>query len=222
MASGSQKSLWFLSKSLSVILTSLALSNSMPLVATATTIMGMDIDQVTNGSELIFEGEVILRKILRASDSGTINTYVTFSIFDVVKGDYEGNTIELKFAGGSIGNESVNVNGLRIPEEGEQGLYFVESITRDLINPLIGWSQGHFIIQEENGLRGVYTLDARAVIDIQSVSSIPLAIKRLSTTIKSDSDVAAGVSVGKSRTNIAEEKPLLIDELKHRILEMIK
>ena len=62
MASGSQKSLWFLSKSLSVILTSLALSNSMPLVATATTIMGMDIDQVTNGSEFIFEGEVIFEK----------------------------------------------------------------------------------------------------------------------------------------------------------------
>ena len=217
---GSQQSMIFLRKLLPIMLSFLAYSSSMPLVAT--TIMGLDVDQIANEAELIFEGEVLAHETFRASQSETINTYVTFSILDIVKGDYQGNTIELKFAGGSIGNESVNVNGLRIPKEGEQGLYFVESVNRNLINPLIGWSQGHFIIQEKNGRRIVYAPDGRPIIDIQSLSSIPIAIKRLSGTIKSDSDVATGVSVSENGTDITAERPLLVDELKDKVLEMIK
>jgi len=54
------------------------------------------------------------------------------------------------------------------------------------------------------------------------LSSIPLAIKRLSGTIKSDSDVATGVSVSENGTDITAERPLLVDELKDKVLEMIK
>ena len=209
-----------LHKFLSKILILSILANSKSLFAT--TVLKMDIDQIVIKAELVFEGEVLLRESRREPNSGIINTYVTFSILDVIKGSYGANTIELKFAGGSIGNEVVEVNGLLIPVEGEQGIYFVESINRNLITPLIGWSQGHFIVQEENGRRIVYTVDNRPVTDIQSVSSIPSTIKKLSSVIKSDSDVAAGVLVGENQEVITLEEPLLVEELKSRVLEMIK
>ena len=207
-------------KFLSKILILSILANSKSLFAT--TVLKMDIDQIAIKAELVFEGEVLLRESRREPNSGIINTYVTFSILDVIKGSYGANTIELKFAGGSIGNEVVEVNGLLIPVEGEQGIYFVESINRNLITPLIGWSQGHFIVQEENGRRIVYTVDNRPVTDIQSVSSIPPTIKKLSSVIKSDSDVATGVLVGENQEVITLEEPLLVEELKSRVLEMIK
>ena len=207
-------------KFLSKILILSVLANSKSLFAT--TVLKMDIDQIAIKAELVFEGEVLLRESRREPNSGIINTYVTFSILDVIKGSYGANTIELKFAGGSIGNEVVEVNGLLIPVEGEQGIYFVESINRNLITPLIGWSQGHFIVQEENGRRIVYTVDNRPVTDIQSVSSIPPAIKKMSSVIKSDSDVATGVLVGENQEVITLEEPLLVEELKSRVLEMIK
>ena len=207
-------------KFLSKILILSILANSKSLFAT--TVLKMDIDQIAIKAELVFEGEVLLRESRREPNSGIINTYVTFSILDVIKGSYGANTIELKFTGGSIGNEVVEVNGLLIPAEGEQGIYFVESINRNLITPLIGWSQGHFIVQEENGRRIVYTVDNRPVTDIQSVSSIPPAIKKLSSVIKSDSDVATGVLVGENQEVITLEEPLLVEELKSRVLEMIK
>ena len=207
-------------KFLSKILILSILANSKSLFAT--TVLKMDIDQIAIKAELVFEGEVLLRESRREPNSGIINTYVTFSILDVIKGSYGANTIELKFAGGSIGNEIVEVNGLLIPEEGEQGIYFVESINRNLITPLIGWSQGHFIVQEENGRRIVYTVDNKPVTDIQSVASIPPTIKKLSSAIKSDSDVAAGVLVSENQEVITLEEPLLVEELKSRVLEMIK
>ena len=207
-------------KFLSKILILSILVNSKSLFAT--TVLKMDIDQIAIKAELVFEGEVLLRESRREPNSGIINTYVTFSILDVIKGSYGANTIELKFTGGSIGNEVVEVNGLLIPVEGEQGIYFVESINRNLITPLIGWSQGHFIVQEENGRRIVYTVDNRPVTDIQSVSSIPPAIKKMSSVIKSDSDVATGVLVGENQEVITLEEPLLVEELKSRVLEMIK
>ncbi len=207
-------------KFLSKILILSILANSKSLFAT--TVLKMDIDQIAIKAELVFEGEVLLRESRREPNSGIINTYVTFSILDVIKGSYGANTIELKFTGGSIGNEVVEVNGLLIPAEGEQGIYFVESINRNLITPLIGWSQGHFIVQEENGRRIVYTVDNRPVTDIQSVSSIPPTIKKLSSVIKSDSDVATGVLVGENQEVITLEEPLLVEELKSRVLEMIK
>ena len=207
-------------KFLSKILILSILANSKSLFAT--TVLKMDIDQIAIKAELVFEGEVLLRESRREPNSGIINTYVTFSILDVIKGSYGANTIELKFTGGSIGNEVVEVNGLLIPAEGEQGIYFVESINRNLITPLIGWSQGHFIVQEENGRRIVYTVDNRPVTGIQSVSSIPPTIKKLSSVIKSDSDVATGVLVGENQEVITLEEPLLVEELKSRVLEMIK
>ena len=186
----------------------------------ATTILGMDIDKVANDAELIFEGEVILHETRQNSNTGIIHTYVTFTVHDVVKGDFSADTIELKFAGGTFMGQIVEVRGLKIPKEGENGIYFVESTSRDLLNPLIGWSQGHFIIEQELGERRVRTIDRQTVTDIQSVSSIPSVIKKPQAIIEGDGDVAAGVLVDSS--SLAIELALTVEEFKNRILDLLE
>ena len=186
----------------------------------ATTILGMDIDKVANDAELIFEGEVILHETRQNSHTGIIHTYVTFTVHDVVKGDFSADTIELKFAGGTFMGQIVEVRGLKIPKEGENGIYFVESTSRDLLNPLIGWSQGHFIIEQELGERRVRTIDRQTVTDIQSVSSIPSVIKKPQAIIEGDGDVAAGVLVDSSSLSI--ERALTVEEFKNRILDLLE
>ena len=139
--------------------------------ASATTILGMDIDKVAADAEFVFEGSVIDSETRQDSSSGIISTYVTFQINDIIKGHYTGDSVELKFMGGVFNGQIVQVSGMRIPEIAEQGIYFVESMSRDLINPLIGWSQGHFIIVDDNGTRRISTAGNQPVLDVEAVSS---------------------------------------------------
>ncbi|PDH35032.1 MAG: hypothetical protein CNF02_03110 [OM182 bacterium MED-G28] len=186
----------------------------------ATTILGMDIDKLVKDAEFVFEGEVILHETRQDSNSGIVNTYVTFKINDVLKGDYSSDLIELKFAGGTFNNQVVEVSGLVIPKDGEQGVYFVESTSRNLLNPLLGWSQGHFLIQEVLGERRMRTIDQKPVIQIQAVSSIPPSIKKPQALIEGNGDVAAGVNVDISE--LPTERGLTVDEFKDSILELIE
>lgn len=188
--------------------------------ANGTTILGMDIDEVAQQAEFIFEGEVILNETRQDSGTGIISSYVTFSIRDVVKGDYDAESVELKFMGGVFNGQIVEVSGLRIPQLGEQGIYFVESLSRDLINPLLGWSQGHFLIVEEDGVRRISTIDNKAVTDVASVSAIPAAIKKPQALIEGNSDVAAGIMTESSPIMI--ERALTVEEFKLRIADIIE
>ncbi len=203
-------------------LTSLAVA--LPLLmsstASATTLISMEIDEVAARAELIFEGQVIA-VASRADVAGTISTFITFEIFDVIKGDYAGDSLELKFLGGNVNGRITEVSGLRQPALDEVGVYFIESTSVDLVNPLLGWSQGHFLIQtDSDGVRRVSTSDQLPVTDLQPMSEIPALIKRPRQLISSDSDTAAGV--------ITEASPLMIDqalsveEFKSRIEELIE
>ncbi len=188
--------------------------------SSATTILGMDIDQVVLDAEFIFEGEVVFTETRQQSGSGIISTYVTFAVIDVLKGDYDADSIELKFMGGIYNGEVVRVSGLRIPEDGEQGIYFVESTSRDLINPLIGWSQGHFIIVDDNGERRISTADDKPVTQVQSVANIPSAIKKPQTVIEGDNDAAAGVTTDSNPIRI--NRALSVPQFKAEILGIIE
>ena len=187
--------------------------------AWATTILGMDIDKVAADAEFVFEGEVINSETRQDSNSGIISTYVTFRIDDVIKGDFSGDSVELKFMGGAFNGEIVQVSGMRIPQMSEQGIYFVESMSRDLINPLIGWSQGHFIIVDDNGVRRISTAGRQPVLEVEAVSKIPRSIKKPLTVVEGNSDIAAGVMTETSP--IMTQRALTVEEFKSRITDLI-
>ena len=188
--------------------------------AYATTILAMDIDKVAADAEFVFEGEVINSETRQDTSSGIISTYVTFRIDDIIKGDCSGDSVELKFMGGAFNGQIVQVSGMRIPEMAEQGIYFVESMSRDLINPLIGWSQGHFIIVEEDGIRRMRTAGNQPVTDVEPVSSIPRSIKRPLSVVEGNSDIAAGVMTESSPIMI--QRGLTVEEFKSRITDLIE
>lgn len=192
----------------------------MASTTSATTIRSMDIDAVARDAELIFEGEVIQHETLLDNGTGIINTFVTFEVRDVLKGDYQASQLELKFTGGTHDGQVVEVSGLKIPEPGEQGIYFVESTTRNLINPLLGWSQGHFLITEEGDERVVTTADSEPVIDVMPVSNIPATIKKPLGLIEGKGDSAAGVLTDSSPLRV--EQALTVEDFKARILELIE
>ena len=181
----------------------------------ATTLLGMDIDAVAADAELIFEGEVIQRETRLDQNSDLINTYVTFRVIDVIKGDYSGDSLELKFMGGAFDGQMVEISGLVMPTEGEQGIYFVESLNTDMINPLLGWSQGHYLIVDDEGVRRMSTVEHLPVVDVQSVTAIPLTIKKPQTVIEGNADAAVGVMTEDSALQI--DRALTVDEFKSRI-----
>jgi len=174
----------------------------LPIAVNATTILGMDIHAVAQGAELVFEGQVIQHNT-QENAAGMVVTYVTFEVRDVVKGSFSEQFLELKFTGGSLNGQVMEVSGLRMPALDEEGIYFVESISRDLINPLIGWSQGHYIINADEGERRISTVDRMPVTEVLPTGTIPRAIKRPLTIIDGDSDPATGI--------VTEASPLLID-----------
>ena len=78
--------------------------------ASATTLIPMDLKDLTAKAELIFVGTVI--NIRSERQTHTIDTYVTFSDLRVLKGSYVAATIEMRLLGGSIAGESVQVYGM--------------------------------------------------------------------------------------------------------------
>ena len=187
--------------------------------ASATTVLGLDIDKVVADAEFVFEGAVINSETRQDSNSGIISTHVTFQINDIIKGDYSGDSIELKFMGGVFNGKIVQVSGMRIPEMAEQGVYFVESMSRDLINPLIGWSQGHFIIHDDNGTRRISTAGNQPVIEVEAVSAIPRSIKKPQSVVEGNTDIAAGVMTETSPIMI--ERALTVEDFKSRIADLL-
>jgi len=118
----------------------------------ATTVREVSMDDMLQQSQLIFEGTVTAVEAganSRANSQKRIHTYVTFEIKDVIKGEYPRNIITLRFLGGTVGDVTMRASDMRVPQQGEHGIYFVESLDRLQVNPLYGWSQGHFIVERD-------------------------------------------------------------------------
>ena len=139
---------------------------SLATSAYGTTLISLSVNSLSEQAEFVFEGEVISVEAQRSGNRGMVNTYVTFCVIDILKGDAGATDIELKFLGGSLNGEVLEVNGSRLPRLGEHGIYFVESLSRDLINPLLGWSQGHYLIKTVAGIESMTTVDAKPIIAI--------------------------------------------------------
>jgi hypothetical protein len=114
----------------------------------ATSVLEVSLDAMLQESELVFEGTAIS---IEAKQNGPkrIHTYITFEIKDIIKGEYPSKTITLRFLGGTTGDVTMAVSDMRLPQQGEHGIYFVESLKRFQVNPLYGWSQGHFIVEKD-------------------------------------------------------------------------
>ena len=141
----------------------------------AASVRAVSIDELIQQSQLVFEGTVTGIDA-KENNQKRIHTYVTFTISDVIKGEYADNVITLRFLGGTVGDNSMLVSDQKIPQVGEKGIYFVESLDRFQVNPLYGWSQGHFILERDlSGTHKVMTnrgLPVRGVTDTKQTNKI--------------------------------------------------
>lgn len=134
----------------------------------ASSVREVSLNEMLQQSQFVFEGTVTAIEA-RENSQKRIHTYVTFEIKDIIKGKYHSNIITLSFLGGTVGDVTMAVSDMRLPQEGEHGIYFVESLERLQVNPLYGWSQGHFIVERDvTGIERVMTnrrLPITAVMD---------------------------------------------------------
>ena len=136
-------------------------------------VLTVSLEKLSTASQLIFEGEVIGVTSDFNANQTSIHTYVTFRVVDVVKGTYNQPEITLRFLGGTVGETSLNVAESTLPERGEAGIYFVESLERFQVNPLYGMDQGHFLILESNGQRIMVTRNRRVITGLMPVDQPP-------------------------------------------------
>ena len=172
-------------------------------LAGASTLLRVSVDELTQRAEFVFEGEVVSVQAQRSGARGMISTFVTFNVIDTIKGSARVESIELKFLGGNLEGERLEVNGSRIPELGERGVYFVESLTQDLINPLLGWSQGQYLIQTEDGVEQVTSVNARPIVSVAAPGSAAAAASGPATArsaarlrVAAEPTVAEGLNAG--------------------------
>lgn len=176
--------------------------------ANAATIINIGTIDLTNKSELIFEGKVISTRT-EANLQGYIYTYVDFHVLDIIAGAVlEGDQLTLRFTGGVFGELTLDV-GAEIPKVGEHGIYFVESTSLPLVNPLFGWSQGHFTVINGKVMAG----NARPITKVEAMHT--------ETPFRFSGGVAKGIitmdpkSSSKQRASInSNAQPISIKEFK--------
>lgn len=162
-------------------------------IANASSVQQVSIDDMLDSAELVFEGRVTKVESRWNSNRSAINTLVTFDVLDVIHGSTGSSAIELSFAGGSVDELTMQVHGMVYPEVGEQGIYFIEDTGRVQVNPIVGWSQGHFLVDEDaSGEQRMLTAGRKPITEMTDESAPAQAISE---------GVAAGVRVNANRTN---------------------
>lgn len=185
----------------------------------AASVRQVTMDEMIQNSRLVFEGEVLY---LESVETGPrrIHTYVTFRILDIIKGNYPQDTLTLRFLGGTVGNVTMGVSDMVLPEPGEHGIYFVESLKRMQVHPLYGWSQGHFLVHpDKTGTNRVLTRSRVPVTAVVRNRSADQTGPGTETAIPLSKGIARGVIAEGS--DVAQEA-LSTDEFKRDLKKIME
>jgi len=159
------------------------------LPAGATVLQRQSLSDLAKKSEFIFEGQPVSRAVEALPDGQGARTCFNFKVIQAIAGSHPGNTVRLCFFGGTIGGQGFAVSDLNMPTVGEHGIYLVESTGQPMLNPLIGWDQGHFLVTKDAaGTLRVTTADRRRVTGLA-----PLAARTAPEIVSPSGATAAGV-----------------------------
>jgi hypothetical protein len=143
--------------------------------AGATTLMRQSLSDLAKRSEVIFEGQAVARAVEPLPDGQGARTCVNFRIIEIIAGTQPGSTIRLCFFGGMLNGQGFGVSGMHYPAVGEHGIYLVESTGQPLLNPLIGWDQGRFLVAKDpaTGSLKMTTTDHRRIVALAPEAANP-------------------------------------------------
>jgi hypothetical protein len=145
-----------------------------PVPAKATTLQRQSLSDLAKKAEFVFEGQPVSRSVEALPDGQGARTCFTFNVIQAIAGTHPGNTVRLCFFGGMVADRGFAVSDLNMPTIGEHGVYLVESTSQPMLNPLIGWDQGHFLVTKDNtGVLRVTTADHRRVTGLAPEAAQP-------------------------------------------------
>jgi hypothetical protein len=132
--------------------------------ARATTVIPPTFDQLVTDAELIFQGTVTDARSQWTGEGAErhIDTYVTFSIEDAIKGA-PGNSYTIRMLGGTVDGETIEVSDTPRFKVGDRDILFVEHNGSQFV-PLVGIMHGRFHVQTDASGREIVTKDNGASV----------------------------------------------------------
>lgn len=103
------------------------------------------IRELTKQANIVFTGTVDDSRSEWNEDNTQIYTYVTFSVDELIKGVAPSKKVTIKQLGGTMGDITLYIVGAPGFEKGEEVLLFAN----DELIPVVGMSQGKFVIETE-------------------------------------------------------------------------
>ena len=171
----------------------------------ATSVLQVDMEQLLLDAAVIFEGEVVASEARWNDDNTYISTWVTFSVVDVIKGELSSDTITQSFAGGQVGDTTLEVSGMVYPQLGDKGIYFIENPDRPQVNPMVGWGQGHFKVKTDaHGTERMLTESEEPIQGLEDASSAKTAQQRTAqqSALPLSEGTAKGLRLGSPRDGL--------------------
>lgn len=115
------------------------------LSAAATTIVKMDLDELTSAAHVVARGKCLSSEA--RMDGGYIWTFSTFEVSETLKGN-AGRQITVRLLGGKVGHMKSTVDGVPQFQPGEDVFLFLEP-TREGDLTVTSWVQGTFRVRAD-------------------------------------------------------------------------
>ncbi len=162
--------------------------------AAASSIERRSLSDLAKSAETIFEGTVVSSNVVPGVDNKPPHTCLTFTVTDVIAGKDPGKSLVLCFLGGEVNGQRTVVSDMTYPVVGEHGIYLAESTSQAMVNPLIGWDQGRFLVEKDTvtGTEKVLTSHRHPVLRLGQEARLPTT----DTTLVTSEGTAAGVVAG--------------------------
>jgi len=143
---------------------------SLGFVATATTVIPPNFDELVSRAQVIFEGEVtgLHSQWIGEGAQHRIVTYVTFKVDDALKGD-PGASYSIRMLGGTVDGRTMEVTDAPKFQVGDHDLLFVENNGSQFI-PLVGIQHGRFRVQkDQSGRATLLTGEGHPLADVKQL-----------------------------------------------------
>lgn len=141
-------------------------------VSHAASVRAVGTSDLAAQSGFVFHGKAVEKWVAAGSRPGSIVTHMRFTVLDVLKGNRSQDSVVLSFLGGTLNGKTLRVGGLTVPRVGEEGVFFVERLGGNLVQPFYGWDQGRFTVQTDSlGRKIVVTHDQQPVRRVEKAAA---------------------------------------------------
>lgn len=124
--------------------------------ARATTVIEIDLDQMTTSSDVIVHGRVRDAHVEAvAGNERHLRTVVEIDVIELLKGERTRKSVRLELPGGRLGKWAMHIPGMPTFQTGEELVLFLEALPATATRPegfaITGLSQGKFAVTVGDG-----------------------------------------------------------------------